>query len=160
MVAMQNPTEETQPSPWHEGELRLQRSVGAVERMVKPGQLQMARDWLPDQHREFYAQLPFVVLGSVDPQGNPWATLRAGRPGFMQSPDPQRLVLDLPREPADPADAGLEDGDGVGMLGIELHTRRRNRLNGFVRRSSEVTFEIDPTQSYGNCPRYIGVMPR
>jgi hypothetical protein len=155
MVAMQNPTEETQPSPWHEGELRLQRSVGAVERMVKPGQLQMARDWLPDQHREFYAQLPFVVLGSVDPQGNPWATLRAGRPGFMQSPDPQRLVLDLPREPADPADAGLEDGDGVGMLGIELHTRRRNRLNGFVRRSSEVTFEIDPTQSYGNCPRYI-----
>lgn len=46
---MHTPTEELEPSPWHEGELRLQRSVGAVDRMVKPGQLQMARDWLPDQ---------------------------------------------------------------------------------------------------------------
>lgn len=143
------------PSPWHEGELSLQRTVGAVERMVRVGQLQLARNWLPDQHREFYAQLPFVVLGSVDPQGNPWATLRAGQPGFMQSPHPRRLVLDLPREPADPADAGMEDGDGIGMLGIELHTRRRNRLNGIVRRNGATGFDIDPTQSYGNCPRYI-----
>ncbi|MFJ3486006.1 pyridoxamine 5'-phosphate oxidase family protein [Pseudomonas sp. NPDC090202] len=152
---MQEPSKELEPSPWHEGELRLQRSVGAVERMVKPGKLQMARDWLPDQHREFYAQLPFVVLGSVDPQGDPWATLRAGQPGFMHSPDPRQLAFDLPREPADPADVGMQDGDGIGMLGIELHTRRRNRLNGVVRRTGDDGFDIIPTQSYGNCPRYI-----
>lgn len=151
---MQTPDEQD-PSPWHAGELQLQRSVGAVERMVKPGKSQLARNYMPDQHREFYAQLPFVVLGSVDPHGNPWATLRAGQPGFMHSPEPRRLVLDLPRETADPADAGMEDGDAIGMLGIELHTRRRNRLNGFVRRSHDAGFDIDPTQSYGNCPRYI-----
>ena len=147
--------EETETSPWNEGELLLQRSVGAVEQMVKAGKMQMSRNWLPDQHREFYAQLPFVVLGSVDPQGNPWATLRAGQLGFVQSPDPRRLILDLPREPADPADVGMEDGDGIAMLGIELHTRRRNRLNGFVRRDDHTGFEIDPTQTYGHCPRYI-----
>lgn len=154
---MNQPPSDLKPSPWHDGELTLQRSVGAVERMVGIGKVQMSRDFMPDQHREFYAQLPFVVLGSVDPHGDAWATLRTGQPGFMQSPDPRRLLLDLPREPADPADAGLEDGDGVGMLGIELHTRRRNRLNGFVRRADDSGFTIEPTQSYGNCPRYINL---
>jgi ferredoxin-NADP reductase/predicted pyridoxine 5'-phosphate oxidase superfamily flavin-nucleotide-binding protein len=143
------------PSPWHEGELTLQRSVGVVERMAGPGERQMARDWMPDQHREFYAQLPFVLLGAVDKTGEVWATLRAGQPGFMHSPVPQRLALRLARDPQDPADAGMDDGDGIGMLGIELDTRRRNRLNGFVRRSSEAGFEIEATQAYGNCPQYI-----
>lgn len=83
---MNKPTSDLKPSPWHDGELALQRSVGAVERMVGTGKVQMSRDFMPDQHREFYAQLPFVVLGSVDPHGNPWATLRTGQPGFMQSP--------------------------------------------------------------------------
>jgi ferredoxin-NADP reductase/predicted pyridoxine 5'-phosphate oxidase superfamily flavin-nucleotide-binding protein len=142
-------------SPWHEGELALQRSVGVVERMAGPGQRQMARTWMPDQHREFYAQLPFVVLGAVDKGGDVWATLRAGQAGFMHSPAPDRLALDLPRDPQDPADAGIEDGQGIGMLGIELHTRRRNRLNGVVRRSSDAGFEIRATQAYGNCPQYI-----
>ncbi|MFZ6645905.1 pyridoxamine 5'-phosphate oxidase family protein [Undibacterium sp. TJN25] len=142
-------------SPWHEGELTIQRSVGAVERMVVPGQKQMARAYMPDQHREFYAQLPFVVLGAVDKAGEVWATLRAGQPGFMHSPVPQRLAMKLDREPDDPADAGMEEGDGIGMLGIELHTRRRNRLNGVVRRSGSSGFDIEATQAYGNCPQYI-----
>jgi ferredoxin-NADP reductase/predicted pyridoxine 5'-phosphate oxidase superfamily flavin-nucleotide-binding protein len=115
----------------------------------------MARAWMPDQHREFYAQLPFVVLGAVDKAGDVWATLRAGEPGFMHSPAPERLTLDLARDPDDPADAGIEDGEGIGMLGIELHTRRRNRLNGVVRRSGDTGFEIQATQAYGNCPQYI-----
>ncbi|WP_394779909.1 pyridoxamine 5'-phosphate oxidase family protein, partial [Undibacterium sp.] len=115
----------------------------------------LARDYMPDQHREFYAQLPFVVLGAVDKAGDVWATLRAGQPGFMHSPIPQRLSLALAREPHDPADAGMEDGDGIGMLGIELHTRRRNRLNGIVRRNGNSAFQIEATQAYGNCPQYI-----
>jgi ferredoxin-NADP reductase/predicted pyridoxine 5'-phosphate oxidase superfamily flavin-nucleotide-binding protein len=149
----------TQPvkgqSPWHEGELTLQRSVGVVERMVIPGQRQMARAYMPEQHREFYAQLPFVVLGAVDTEGEVWATLRAGKPGFMHSPVPPRLAMDLPREPNDPADSGLEEGDGIGMLGIELHTRRRNRINGIVRREGNAGFQVQVTQAYGNCPQYI-----
>ncbi|MNR88116.1 Flavohemoprotein [compost metagenome] len=142
-------------SPWHAGELALQQSVGAVERMTVPGQRQMARAYMPDQHREFYSQLPFVVLGAVDADGEVWATLRAGEAGFMRSDVAERLRLELPRDTDDPADAGMEDGDGIGMLGIELHTRRRNRMNGLVRRSAAAHFEIEVTQAYGNCPQYI-----
>lgn len=146
-----------QPSPWHEGELTLQRAVGAVEMMVGVGQRQLARDWMPDQHREFYAQLPFVVLGAVDSQGDPWATLRTGQPGFMDSPSPQVLKIKLDAQPNDPANQGLQPGDAIGMLGIELHTRRRNRMNGNISRRDDNILEIGVTQAYGNCPRYINL---
>jgi len=144
-------------SPWHEGELTLQRSVGAVDMMVSVGQRQLARTWMPDQHREFYAQLPFVVLGAVDRQGDVWATLRAGQPGFMNSPDPRTLHINLEPEPNDPAQEGMGEGDAIGMLGIELHTRRRNRMNGVVRRLLAPGLEIAVSQAYGNCPRYINL---
>ncbi|AXP03658.1 FAD-binding oxidoreductase [Pseudomonas fluorescens] len=144
-------------SPWHEGELALQRSVGAVDMMASVGQRQLARTWMPDQHREFYAQLPFVVLGAVDRQGDVWATLRAGQPGFMNSPDPQTLHINLEPEPSDPAQEGMGEGGAIGMLGIELHTRRRNRMNGVVRRQLEPGLEISVSQAYGNCPRYINL---
>ncbi|WLG98986.1 pyridoxamine 5'-phosphate oxidase family protein [Pseudomonas beijingensis] len=144
-------------SPWHEGELTLQRSVGAVDMMAGVGQRQLARTWMPDQHREFYVQLPFVVLGAVDRQGDVWATLRAGQPGFMSSPDPQTLHINLEPEPNDPAQEGMGEGDAIGMLGIELHTRRRNRMNGVVRRQLAPGLEIAVSQAYGNCPRYINL---
>ncbi|NUT77400.1 2Fe-2S iron-sulfur cluster binding domain-containing protein [Pseudomonas sp. C1C7] len=146
-----------QSSPWHEGELTLQRSVGAVEMMVGVGQRQMSRAWMPDQHREFYAQLPFVILGAVDPQGDVWATIRTGQPGFMHSPEPQILHIKLEPQPNDPAQEGMKAGDAIGMLGMELHTRRRNRMNGNVRRELEDGIEIAVTQAYGNCPRYINL---
>ena len=115
--------------PWHAGEIALQSTIGAVERMDEIGR-KVIRDYMPDQHRDFFAQLPFAVFGTVDAEGRPWATLRAGEEGFMHSPDPRRLQLALPADADDPAQAGWRDGAAVGMLGIELHTRRRNRLNG------------------------------
>ena len=140
--------------PWHAGEIALQSTLGAVERMGELGR-KLIRDYMPDQHRDFFAQLPFAVFGSVDAAGRPWATLRAGEEGFMHSPDPQRLQLLLPAEPDDPAQAGLRDGAAIGMLGIELHTRRRNRLNGRLRALGAERYEIAVGESFGNCPQYI-----
>lgn len=140
--------------PWHAGEIALQATLGVVERMDEIGR-KVIRNYMPDQHRDFFAQLPFAVFGSVDAEGRPWATLRAGEAGFMHAPDAQRLRLALPAEADDPAQAGLRDGAAVGMLGIELHTRRRNRLNGRLRALGQDRFEIAVGESFGNCPQYI-----
>jgi ferredoxin-NADP reductase/predicted pyridoxine 5'-phosphate oxidase superfamily flavin-nucleotide-binding protein len=140
--------------PWHHGELRMQRSAGVTERMEAVGQRSI-RDHLIEQHRLFYPQLPFVVLGTVDGAGDVWATIRAGHPGFMVAHDPKQLDVALARDPTDPADDGMNDGDGIGLLGIELHTRRRNRLNGWIRRNRPENFSVAVEQSYGNCPQYI-----
>ncbi|CAN7444178.1 2Fe-2S iron-sulfur cluster-binding protein [Polaromonas sp. LjRoot131] len=141
-------------SPWHPGELALQESAGVVKQMDGPGRL-WVRKFLLDQHRTFYPLLHFVVLGCVDANGDAWATLLAGEPGFASSPDPKNLNIATLRDPSDPADSAMEDGDAVGLLGIDLMTRRRNRLNGDIRRANDHGFDIEVVQSYGNCPRYI-----
>lgn len=141
-------------SPWHEGELELQRAAGVVEQMAAVGRRNV-RDHLLDQHRAFFRQLPFVAAGAVDPAGDVWATMITGAPGFLASPDQRTLDVAARRDPADPASAGLGDGDAIGLLGIELHTRRRNRLNGVIRRAGEGGFAIKARESFGNCPQYI-----
>lgn len=141
-------------SPWHEGEKRLQEQVGVAERMEAFGQ-KVIRDHMPDQHRVFYHQLPFIVAGAVDAQGKPWATLLEGPEGFISSPDPKQLLIDTELASDDPATPGLAQGGAIGLLGIELHTRRRNRLNGQARRLTAGPLEVAVDQSFGNCPQYI-----
>lgn len=151
---MNHPSSNAGVSPWHPGELALQESAGVVQQMEEPGRL-WVRKFLLDQHRTFYPLLHFVVWGSVDANGDAWATLRAGEPGFVHSPDPRLLRIETRRDPSDPADVGMEDGNAIGLLGIDLMTRRRNRLNGNIRRTDDGAFDIEVVQSYGNCPRYI-----
>lgn len=141
-------------APWHAGEVAMQQTVGVADRMAAVGS-KVVRDFMPDQHRDFFEQLPFIVMGAVDPQGDAWATLAIGNPGFLSSPDPHTLEFALERDPLDPADAGLDDGEAVGLLGIELHTRRRNRMNGTLRRSHVSGHRVEVRQSFGNCPQYI-----
>ncbi|NLS01281.1 flavin-nucleotide-binding protein [Rhizobium sp. P38BS-XIX] len=145
--------EATTRLPWHEGETQLQRSIGVEARMGEVGR-KAIRDHLIDQHREFYTLLPMVVLGAVDADDDVWATLRAGYPGFLHAPDPSRLRVALPREGADPAEAGMEDGAAIALLGIDLGTRRRNRLNGTLHRHAG-GFDLVVQESFGNCPKYI-----
>ncbi|HEX8055412.1 MAG TPA: pyridoxamine 5'-phosphate oxidase family protein [Novosphingobium sp.] len=142
------------PPIWHPGERALQQSLGIAERMEEVGR-QVIRPFMPDQHRTFYAQLPFIVAGSVDSGGDAWATLLAGRPGFITSQSPTALDLQVRPDATDPASLGLREGDAIGLLGIELHTRRRNRANGTLRvpEPGRLHFELD--QSFGNCPKYI-----
>jgi uncharacterized protein len=150
---MPNAADQALSSPWHAGEVAMQRTVGVAEKLARSGQV--LRDHLIEQHRLFYPQLPFIVAGAVDHASDAWATMIAGQPGFLQAPDPHRLSISARRDPHDPADDGMNDGDAVGLLGIELHTRRRNRLNGVVRRQSAESFDVIVQQSFGNCPQYI-----
>jgi ferredoxin-NADP reductase/predicted pyridoxine 5'-phosphate oxidase superfamily flavin-nucleotide-binding protein len=141
-------------SPWHAGEKKLQAHFHAAERMEELGQ-RVIRDYMPDQHRQFYHQLPFMVVGAVDADNRPWATLLEGPEGFVSSPDPLHLQISAQPDAQDPAAAGLQAGKAIGMLGIELHTRRRNRINGVIQSASAGSLEVTVEQSYGNCPKYI-----
>ena len=149
-----NLPEHTAPSPWHAGELHLQEHAGVAARMDTVGR-KVIRDYMPDQHREFFAQLPFVVAGAVDPQGDPWAGILEGQPGFAVSPDPHTLRIAAMPDEDDPLRAGLGLGQPVGLLGIELHTRRRNRMNGRIAAWEGNRFDVAVAQSFGNCPQYI-----
>jgi hypothetical protein len=49
-------------SPFHAGELAIQARLGVQTRMDKQGR-RVIREFLPDQHRQFFAQLPYVLGG-------------------------------------------------------------------------------------------------
>lgn len=141
-------------SPWHAGERQLQERAGVAERMETYGR-KVIRTYMPDQHRTFYQQLAFIVIGAVDAQGVPWASLLDGPPGFMQSPDPEHLIVHNSSDANDPLASALQPGAAVGMLGIELHTRRRNRINGRIDTTTDSGFSVTVEQAFGNCPQYI-----
>src|SRR5580765_1899159 len=71
--------------PWHDGERIAQRRAGTAERMEEIGP-KVVRDFMPDQHRQFFEQLPFVVVGSRDQEQRPWASIVAGLRGFAHIP--------------------------------------------------------------------------
>lgn len=141
-------------APWHAGEIALQTRLGVADRMAELGR-PVIRDHMPDQHRDFFATLPFLVVGAVDEAGDPWATILTGGPGFAVSPDPRTLRIAATPADDDPAAPGLVSGAAAGLLGIEPQTRRRNRMNGRIvaRDATGMTVAVD--QSFGNCPQYI-----
>ncbi len=141
-------------SPFHPGEQEIQSKLGTRKRSEKIGQ-HAIRDHLPDQHREFYAQLPYVFLGALDRDRQPWASMQIGPPGFMHSPDPKSLEIRTHMVDGDPLSGQLAPGAAVGLLGIEYETRRRNRLSARIRSADVSQLSLQVEQTFGNCPQYI-----
>lgn len=141
-------------APFHAGEIALQQRAGVHERMAAVGR-QVIRDHMPDQHRELFEKLPTLLLATLDDAGQPWPTMLAGAPGFVRTPDARTMRIGAHLAEGDPARAGLRVGAAVGLLGLEPHTRRRNRMNGVVSAVEEGCFSVRVAQSFGNCPKYI-----
>ncbi|MDP9914220.1 putative pyridoxine 5'-phosphate oxidase superfamily flavin-nucleotide-binding protein [Variovorax boronicumulans] len=141
-------------APFHAGERALQSLVGSREQMEVAGP-RVIRDYMPDQHREFFALLPFLVVGSLDADLQPWASMLAAPAGFAHSPDATHLRIDALPGAGDPLTGQLAPGATLGLLGIQPHTRRRNRMNGTVEALDAAGFMVEVQQSFGNCPRYI-----
>jgi predicted pyridoxine 5'-phosphate oxidase superfamily flavin-nucleotide-binding protein len=141
-------------SPFHAGELAIQGRMGTQAKMDRQGR-QMIREYLPDQFRRFFPQLPYIIVGTVDATGSPWASILVGEPGFLSSLDDRTLQVAAKPLFGDPLTNTLADRIDIGLLGIELHTRRRNRVNGTVTAIDSDRFEVQVGQSFGNCPKYI-----
>ena len=151
---MSTPISSDEASPFHRGERAIQERLG-VRARVERGARSMLRDFMPDQHRDFYEDLPFLLVGSLDEAGRPWASLLQGEPGFVTAPGPRSLIVAAHPALGDPLAHNLQPGAPLGVLGIQLETRRRNRANGRLAWVSERGFELHVEQAFGNCPKYI-----
>ena len=139
---------------WHDGERAVQERMGVRARLAEVGPHAIL-DAMPDAHRAFFGLLPFAVLGVLDDDGHPRASLLCGPPGFLVSPDPRTLTILTRPSSSDPIAAGLKEGAPIGLLGLQPHTRRRNRANGVVDSVHDRRFAVQVRQSFGNCPKYI-----
>ena len=113
------------------------------------------RDFMPEQHRHFFSQLPYLFVGAIDAAGWPLATLLTGHPGFVWSPDPATLHIAALPGSGDPAAEALTPGREIGILGIDFATRRRGRANGRILSRGPDGVSVAVEQSFGNCPQYI-----
>lgn len=86
----------TMTSPFHPGEQAIQSRVGVRTQIEAMGQ-RIIRDQMPEQHRTFFAQQPWLLVGAVDDRGQPHASVLAGAPGFVHAPDAGHMRVDLRR---------------------------------------------------------------
>ncbi len=140
---------------YHPGEIEVQERAGVrvmAERVGKG-----IHHAIPQAAREFLEAQPMVVIGSVSADGRVWASLLAGEPGFARALDGRTVEIDASPVPGDPLAENLVAAKGattVGMITIDLATRRRMRLNGKAqRRPDGICVRVE--QVYANCPKYI-----
>lgn len=69
---------------YHKGELAAQDRAGFREHAdhLRP----IISDRLPRGARDFLADLRFLVVGATAPDGQMWASMVYGQPGFLQAP--------------------------------------------------------------------------
>ncbi|OIQ31282.1 MAG: pyridoxamine 5'-phosphate oxidase [Alphaproteobacteria bacterium MedPE-SWcel] len=139
---------------FHSAELALQARAGVPQSYTEKV-ARALRSEMPRHHRDFFESLPVVFLGVMDARGRVWATPAVGQPGFLRAREPE--VLSVAGRPVLGRTLGLDlrRGAKIGVLGMELVSRRRNRMNGTIRSVNAEGFEIAVDLSFGNCPQYI-----
>lgn len=138
--------------PFHAGELTAQARAGVGDVAAWAGGF--IRDYLPQEHQAFHTSLPFLLVSGADATGQTWITLVEGPEGFARVPHPRLIELDTDIDPTDPLADAFQTGTQIGVLGIELASRRRNRFSGMMR-AKDGNYSIDIEQTFGNCPQYI-----
>lgn len=147
-----------EPSPFHPGEREVQQRAGVREEAEKRGRRMLTADLNPKQ-MQFFRQLPFLVSAHTDTDGQPWASLVTGQPGFVSIDEDRYHCAVTPPSNGNPNGVTPRVGSNIGLLGIELSSRRRNRLNGTVFAVDDGRWRILIEQGYGNCPKYINERP-
>ncbi|MDA5564207.1 2Fe-2S iron-sulfur cluster-binding protein [Cobetia sp. MMG027] len=135
------------------------------------------RDQMPEQHVAFFESLPVLFMGVPDTQGWPWAVVSFAAPGQLCDASPGEMRIHKRPALTELLALDFNPGTRLGVLGLDVASRRRNRLNGTLlgagkgvgreREADEREIEVDAVaqgtevlrlgvdQSFGNCPQYI-----
>jgi len=155
-------TSSTHQAPiFHEGELAIQNKLGVAKRMDKFGRM-VIRDLMPQQHQDFYESLPMLFVGFTDEHDDVWASVLANQHAFLKVKHDRAISVNAQPFEGDPLKRAIvyakHDNSlpfRLGILGIELHSRRRNRMSMQLADVTELGFDLDVVQTFGNCPQYI-----
>ncbi|GBG30957.1 NADH-cytochrome b5 reductase 2-A [Hondaea fermentalgiana] len=154
---------------WHAGEVRVQEKVFGAARAAELRRSYdgFVREAMPEEHQVFFEEAPWLVVGSLDPNGHPRASVvhlrdpseRQEDGKLFSTDDKQGETFSLAENAIladDPIATNLQQQEAkIGILGIQLHTRRRNRVNGTVTAQRDGRIHLRVMQSFGNCPKYI-----
>lgn len=138
---------------FHKGELAVQSRMGVRKDVARWADRAIRRQ-MTTRQQEMFSKLPYVFVAGRDDQRRIWATLLTGSHGFIRPRSD--TILEIAASPID-GDAlqhEFSPSSEIGLLGIDLESRRRNRVNGIVT-DLKGGLSIDVRQAYGNCPQFI-----
>jgi uncharacterized protein len=144
--------------PFHPGERAIQEQTGEREVALMNGRL--IGDRIPAAARLFVAQQHYCALGWSSPEHELWAAFLGGPQGFAHTDeDGSQLNLRLDDIAGVlsriPPFAGVEVNDHLGVLFIELATRRRLRASGRCAHKTATELAISIDEAHPLCPKYI-----
>jgi uncharacterized protein len=137
---------------FHSGEVDVQARLGVRGEAERVGRIIGSE--IPLAVWPFLREQRTAIVGSVDDEGRPWASLLTGPSGFVEAADSDLLRIAAAPVPGDPLAANLRARPELGVLLIDLAARRRMRLNGRSFVSREGIFLLTDAV-YGNCNKYI-----
>lgn len=144
-------------NPFHPGELKIQALAGEAQIASRNGQL--IADKIPNGALKFVDKQPFVLAASLDREQNIWVSLLAGQAGFLQAESSQVVRLNTEHLVSAENDifwTNVAGHPSVGLLFIELATRRRLKVNGPVSFAPDGTgLQVQVQECFPLCPRYI-----
>lgn len=111
-------------------------------------------DFVPEGAAHFLEHRQMVMLGTIDSERRPCASVIVGEPGFIRVPDERTVRIGALPPAGDPARANLSRKSHAALLAIDLVSARRLRANG-TGAINDGAIEIRTKQVYGNCRRYI-----
>ncbi|RZA34722.1 MAG: pyridoxamine 5'-phosphate oxidase family protein, partial [Lysobacteraceae bacterium] len=141
---------------FHPGERAVQLRAGEAAIADRNGTVIASR--ILGGARGFIGKQFMVVLASSDADGRVWSSVVYGKPGFVSAAGDALIALEVAaghRDRADPFWTNIAANPAVGMLFIELGTRRRYRINGVVSHKNEAGLQITVQEAYPNCPKFI-----
>ncbi len=140
---------------FHRGEISVQEKAGVRDRAMKVGRIVARR--VERDAASFLEEQVFVVLGSVDALGRPWATPMSGEPGIVWVEDEETVILSGRFGTSDLLHEHLVTPGPLALLAIDLQTRSRYRVNGVGEAVAPDRFRLTVREAFGNCPKYIQV---
>ncbi|MFA9217860.1 MAG: pyridoxamine 5'-phosphate oxidase family protein [Sphingomonadaceae bacterium] len=146
----------TPTSGFHAGERAVQAAAG--ETAIADRNIAVLSDTVLAGARPFIAKQFMLVVSSIDADGRVWSSLLFGKPGFVHTDTGRNILIDVPdkeRDLADPLWYNLEANPDLGLLFIELGSRRRYRINGRLEQLTARGAEITIREAFPNCPKYI-----
>lgn len=139
-------------SPYHAGELEVQRRAGVVAEARAVGRSVFSS--VPAGAARFLERQRLVVAASVSADGRVWASLLTGGAGFIGLVAPDLVRIAARPAAGDPLRENLDARPELGLLVLDPSTRQRLRINGRGLSSDEGIF-LGVEQAYGNCAKYI-----
>ena len=143
-------------SKFHRGERVIQERAGETAQADR--NISVLTDTVIGGARPFIGKQSMAVVASVDAAGGVWASVLFGQAGFAHTDTGKAIGLSVPdaqRDQTDPFWANIGVHPSIGMLFIELGSRRRYRVNGSLASIDAAGVDIAVIEAYPNCPKYI-----